>query len=304
MRNNDFMELRAFELVARRLSFSRAADEVGMTRATLSQTVKNLELRLGVRLLNRTTRSVSLTDAGYELLERLSPALNELVDAVSNIEKFRDSPSGRVRILACNLGADLYLKNLLPAFSERFPDVTIEIHIEEGNGDLISRGFDAAVRPEGQIEMAMMGVKLGCAHEQIIVASGNYIQRAGRPEQLSELENHRCIGVRSNVFGQGAAWKLENGSDQFVADISGMLIVNNHSFAMQGVLGDMGIALIPKFIAQPYLENGRVQQLIPEMTGNLPSFYLYYPKQNFATIAFRSFVDFVKETRELGATRR
>ena len=299
MRNNEFLELRAFERGARQLSVSRAADEVGMTRATLSQTVKNLELRLGVRLLNRTTRSVSLTDPGYELLARLGPALNELVDAVSNIEKFRDSTSGRIRILACNLGADLYLRSLLPEFSDRFPDVTIEIHIEEGNGDLISRGFDAAVRPEGQIEMAMKGVKLGCEQDQIIVASANYIQRAGRPEQLHELDDHRCIGVRSNVLGQGSAWKLDDGSDKLSFDISGMLVVNNHSFAMQGVLGDMGVALIPKFIAQPYLESGRVERLMPHLKGNLPPFFMYYPKQNFTTIAFRAFVDFVKETRDL-----
>ena len=299
MRGNDFMELRGFELVARRLSFSRAADEIGMTRGALSQIVKNLELRLGVQLLNRTTRSMSLTDAGHELLERLSPALNELVNAVGNIDKFRDKPSGKIRVLACHLGADLYLKSLLPAFSKVAPDVILEVHIDDAHQDLVSRGFDAAVRPEGQIEMDLIGVKLGKEQRQIIVASANYIQRAGRPRDVAELDLHPCIGIRTNAFGHGSAWKLEAGGECQILNISGPLFVNNHSFAMQAVLADMGLALVPEHSARPHLESGRIEQLMPHLTGKLPAFFLCYPKQTFATLAFRSFVDFIQQHREV-----
>ena len=299
MRGNDFMELRAFELVARRLSFSRAAEEIGMSRAALSQIVKNLELRLGVRLLNRTTRSMSLTDAGYELLERLSPALNELVNAVGNIDKFRDMPSGKIRVLACYLGADLYLNSLLPAFSEIAPDVIMEVHIDDAQQDLVSRGFDAAVRPEGQIEMDLIAVKLGTEQPQIIVASANYVQRAGRPQNVAELDLHPCIGIRTNAFGHGCSWKLDADGECLMLSISGPLIVNNHSFAMQAVLADMGLALVPEYIARPHLDSGRIEQLMPHHTGKVPAFFLCYPKQNFSTLAFRSFVDFIQQNRDV-----
>jgi DNA-binding transcriptional LysR family regulator len=299
VRGNDFMELRAFELVARRLSFSRAADEIGISRAALSQIVKSLEVRLGIQLLNRTTRSVGLTDAGYELLERLSPALNELVNAVGNIEKFRDRPSGRIRVLSCHLGADLYLKPMLPGFSRDFPDVTMELHIDDSLDDIVSRGFDAAVRPEGQIEMDMIGVKLGSPHEQIMAVSANYVQRAGRPQSLADLNEHRCIGVKSNMVGQGTSWRLDAGSEHCSVTINGPMVVNNHTFALQMVLADMGIAVLPQFLVANHLESGRVERLFPEFSSALPAFYLCHPKQSFSTIAFRSFVDYVQQKRAL-----
>ncbi len=299
MRGNDFMELRAFELVARRLSFSRAADEIGMSRAALSQIVKNLEQRLGVRLLNRTTRSMSLTDAGNELLERLSPALNELVNAVGNIDKFRDAPSGRIRLLTGHLAADLYLKTLLPEFAAIAPDVIVELHIEDVPQDLVSRGFDAALRPEGEIEMDMIGVKLGNEQRQIIVASANYVQRAGRPQSLAELDLHPCIGIRATAYSQGCFWKIETAGESLMVNINGPLMVNNHSFAMQAVLADMGLAMVPEYLARPYIETGRVEQLVPSSIGKLPAFHLCYPKQNFSTLAFRLFVDFIQRSRNL-----
>lgn len=298
MRGNDFMELRAFELVARRLSFSRAADEIGMSRATLSQIVKNLETRLGVRLLNRTTRSVALTDAGHELLERLSPALNELVHAVGNIDKFRDSPSGRIRIVATHLAADLYLKPLVPHFSEKFPDVNLEISIEEGQQDIVSRGYDAAVRAEGQLEMDMVGVKLGDRQKQILVAAPTYIQREGRPNSVAELATHRCIGIRSGVDGQGCGWNIASSDKHGEIEIDAPLIVNDHRFALEAALSGMGIALLPEVIVQPYIENARFEWLLPEFANDLPAYYLCYPKQNFATLAFRSFIKLASESRK------
>lgn len=291
------MELRAFELVARRLSFSRAADEIGMSRATLSQIVKNLETRLGVRLLNRTTRSVALTDAGHELLERLSPALNELVHAVGNIDKFRDSPSGRIRIVAAHLAADLYLKPLIPQFSEKFPDVVLEISIEEGQHDLVSRGFDAAVRAEGQIDMDMVGVKLGDNQKQILVAAPNYVQREGRPNAAADLSSHRCIGIRSGGDGHGYGWNIANGEIDGEVEIGAPLIVNDHRFALEAALSGMGIALLPEAIVRAHIVSSQFEHILPGFTSEIPAYYLCYPKQNFATLAFRSFIKCISETR-------
>lgn len=298
MRGNDFMELRAFELVARKLNFSRAAEEIGMSRGALSQIVKNLENRLGVQLLNRTTRSVALTDAGHELLERLSPALHELVNAVGNVEKFRDSPSGRIRILSAQLSADLYLKPLIPFFCERFPDVTLEICIEDGNHDLVSRGFDAAVRPEGQIDMDMIQVKLGDGHNQILVASPGYIQRMGSPKSIAELTAHRCIGLRSGVGEPASGWKFPNVGADGAIEIETSLVVNDHRFALEAALSGMGIALLPETLVSRLLEAAEFEHLLPGLSAKMPAHYLAYPRQAFATLAFRSLIKSIQEARE------
>ncbi|MFA7585763.1 MAG: LysR family transcriptional regulator [Novosphingobium sp.] len=299
MRGNDFMELRAFELVARRLSFSRAAEEIGMSRATLSQIVKNLENRLGVQLLNRTTRSVALTDAGHELLDRLSPALNELVNAVGNIDKFRNSPSGKIRILSSQIAADLYLKPLIPFFSQRYPDVNLEISIEEGQHDLVSRGFDAALCAEGQIDLDMITVKLGDGHSQILVAAPEYIRREGKPQTIHDLASHRCIGLRSGNGTNGVGWKFSNVGAEGEVEIATPLIVNDHRFALESALSGMGIALLPEVLVTPYLKGGQFDRLFAGLSSAMPAYHLAYPKQNFATLAFRSLIKTIKEARAL-----
>ena len=290
MRGNDFMELRAFELVARRLSFSRAADEIGMSRATLSQIVKNLECKLGVRLLNRTTRSVTLTDAGGEFLELLSPALTELVYAVSNMDKFRDSPSGRIKILCSHLAADLFLRPILPGFSEKYPDITLEINIEDGQRNIVSSGFDAAVRPEDQVPPEMMRLKLGDAQRQILVASPKYIAREGRPQRAAQLSAHRCIGIGTQHSIDGYGWRLVSDGVDGEVEIAAPLVVNDHRFALESALAGMGIALLPESVVNQYLVIGEFEQILSGVYSELPAYYLCYPRQNFATLAFRTFI--------------
>lgn len=299
MRGNHFMELRAFELVARRLSFSQAAEDLGVSKAALSQIVKNLEQRVGVRLLNRTTRSVALTDAGRELLGRLSPALLDLVNAVDNIEKFRNKPSGVIRLKSCQLGLDMHLKPILGIFSKELPEIALEINVQDGDIDMVANGFDAAIRPEGQIDLDLIGLKIGKAHKQIFVTSPKYIAAVGKIENHTELSTHKCVSVRQSKHGQSAGWRYAHDGRMFVTEPKGPLIVNDYRLAMEAVASEWGITLVPEIYAQPYLKSSDVVQILKDCNSELPPFYLCYPKQELTTNAFRSFVDFMKEKSKL-----
>lgn len=294
MRGNDFMELRAFELVARHLSFTRAAEQIGVSRAALSGIVKNLEKRLGVQLLTRTTRNVALTDAGRELLDRLSPVLNELVSAVAHIDQFRETPRGRIRLLTCHVAAEICLKRLIPAFAQAQPEVTLDVCVEEGNVDMVAQGFDVAIRPEGQINQDLIAIKLGSRCQKIIVASTGYIRRHGRPKVPKDLAAHLCIKVVSPAVGDGD-WRLLGPEGVVDAPVSEAFRANNFSFAMQAVLGDMGVALVPKAFAETALRDGLAEQLLSAYRGEMPPFYLCYPRHHCSSLAFRSLIDFVRQ---------
>ncbi len=295
MRGNHFMELRAFELVARRLSFSQAAADLGVSKAALSQIVKNLEQRVGVRLLNRTTRSVALTDAGSELLARLSPALLDLVNAVDNIEKFRNKPSGVIRIKSCQLGIDMHLRPILGIFSKELPEISLEINVQDGDIDMVANGFDAAIRPEGQIDLDLIGVKIGKTHKQVFVVSPDYLESSGNLENHTDLRSHKCVSVRQSKHGQSAAWRYAYDGRFFVIEPKGPLIVNDYKLAMEAVTSGWGISLVPLIYAEPYLKSGQAQQILADCVSDIPPFYLCYPKQELTTNAFRSFVNFMKQ---------
>ncbi|WP_157220763.1 LysR family transcriptional regulator [Flavisphingomonas formosensis] len=298
MRGSDFMELRAFELVARNLSFSKAAQDIGMSRAALSHIVKNLETRLGISLLRRTTRSVALTDAGRELLERLSPALHGLVNAVENVDRFRLQPAGRVRILCSRLAAALYLDAIFPSFAMAQPDVALDIHVSDAPGDHVSLGFDAAIQAEGQLDRDMIGLKLADGCDQILVASPAYLHSAGHPIQPSDLEHHRCLIVGPNPGQRNACWELLKDNRSASVEISGPLSINDHDLAMNAAIRGMGIALLPEpLVALPIAES-KLARVLHGYAGREPAMYLCYTKQANPTLAFRSFIGFVSEYRK------
>lgn len=298
MRGSDFMELRAFELVARNLSFSKAAEDIGMSRAALSQIVKSLETRLGVSLLRRTTRSVALTDAGRELLDRLSPALHGLVNAVENVDRFRLQPAGRVRILCPRIAAVLYLNAVIPCFAKVQPDVALDIHISDAHADHVSQGFDAAIRAEGELDKDMIGLKLADGYDQILVASPGFLQSKGHPVEPSDLKHHRCLTVGQNSGHRNVCWELRKHSRSASVEISGPLSINDHVLVMHAAIRDMGIALLPEpLVARPVAE-GRLVRVLDGYAGREAALYLCYTKQANPTLAFRSFIDFVSEYRK------
>src|SRR5277367_195856 len=209
----DFGQLRAFVLVANARSFSRAAESLGVSSSALSQTIRGLEERLGVRLLNRTTRSVSPTEAGELLLRRVSPAIEELAVAMGQAERYREKIAGVVRIHAFRTAADLFLKPMLRSFGEACPDVVLDVTLDDEVVDVVAGGYDAAIRIGEVIERDMIAVRLGAELRQIAVASPDYLSVHGRPEHPRDLVRHRCIRWRWPGRATPYAWELfENGS--------------------------------------------------------------------------------------------
>jgi DNA-binding transcriptional LysR family regulator len=292
MRSQEFMELRAFELVAHKLSFSRAAEEIGMSRAALSALVRNFEQRLGLQLLTRTTRSVALTDAGQQLLDRLSPALRQLVTAVEHIDQFRERPRGRITLSTCPLGAELYIKPMHPAFRQAQPEVTLDIHVDHGASDDHIHGFDAAVRPEGCIDKDLVAIQVAAQSEFIFVASQNYIQQHGCPVTLADLSDHQWIDIKAYT---GLAGHRLVDLRKFALPAENGTSVNDFRLGLELVNADAGFALIPRSVFLDRERDGTLQHIIPEVSFPLPAFYLCYPRHTQSTLAFRAFVEFNKD---------
>jgi DNA-binding transcriptional LysR family regulator len=292
MRSQDFMELRAFELVSRRLSFSRAAEDLGMSRGALSALVKNFEKRLGIQLLIRTTRSVTLTDAGEQLLERLSPALQELVRAVAHMDEFRQRPRGRIRLLTCQIGAELCLRHIVPAFSIAEPDVILDIQIESRPATTWPQGVDAAIRIEGAIDRDLLTVPMCAPSRLVLVASDNYIQRHGRPAALDDLRGHSWIEVSGGSVGLGSLKAL--GLTHEDMHPRTVLASDDYRFALDMARQDLGICLIPEILLQE-LGWTAVEQILPDIAMPLAAYHLCYPAHLCASPAFRSFTEFVRK---------
>ncbi|MBP7336556.1 LysR family transcriptional regulator [Niveispirillum sp.] len=298
MRGPDFMELRAFELVARYRSFSRAADQLDMSRSALSLLVKNLEQRVGVQLLNRTTRSVAPTEAGQVLLQRLGPALLELVSVVDDIGEFRDKPAGIVRVLCCPLGASLCLEPHLAKLSTAYPDIKLEICIGNNTADLVAEGFDAAVRMDGTIEKDLTALKLSHGHSLIAVAAPTYLNARARPAEARDLERHKCISVRREGQKYPGIWRLTDadGGEQPVSP-GGGLLVNDDRLAISAAVNGLGIALVVDELAAPSIRRGELEPVLPALRTSLAGFYLCYPKPQHISRAFRGFLSFLKQAR-------
>lgn len=192
----DFGQLRAFVAVAEALSFSRAAASLGVSPSALSQTIRGLEERVGVRLLNRTTRSMALTEAGEHLLQRVRPAVHELGAAVGHVRRYRERPAGIVRVHSFRIAAELFLEPMLASFSAAHPEVVLDVTLDDTVVDFVAERFNAAIRVGEVIERDMIGIRLGPELRQLAVASPGYIAANGRPETPHDLHMHRCIGWR------------------------------------------------------------------------------------------------------------
>lgn len=286
-------DLTAFVAVATRRSFRHAADELGMAPSTLSHAMRALEERMGVRLLNRTTRSVSPTEAGFELLGRLQPALANLDDALDSIATFRGSVAGNVRINAPRLAAGLLVREVLPLMAERFPGVVVDIVVEGRLVDIVSAGFDAGVRLVGSIHRDMVAVPLGAAISFICVASPAYLERFGEPGSPEELESHRCIGHRM-PSGKLYRWEFERAGQELTIEVGGPVILDDEELMVDAAINDLGIAYVASPAAERALAGGRLRQVLTAWTPAPEGVAVYYPGHRAVPPALRAFLDVVK----------
>ncbi|MFC5359037.1 LysR family transcriptional regulator [Azospirillum himalayense] len=282
-----------FAAIVRCGGFRAAALERGVSSSALSQTMNALEEALGIRLLNRTTRSVSPTEAGQRLLDRLAPALSDIQLAIAEVDELRDSPSGTLRINAPAPAVDHLLCPLVFDFMDAYPEVKIEIISDAAVIDIVEQGFDAGVRFGKQLAQDMIAVPFGPSLRYAIVASPDYIARHGRPETPHALVYHDCIRRRF-PGGTLVTWRFARGNDALEVTPAGRLTVSTVHNELQAALAGRGIAHVLDDYAKPLVNDGRLVELFPEWSPTLPHWYLYYPNRRLPSAAMRAFLDHMK----------
>jgi DNA-binding transcriptional LysR family regulator len=290
----DFGQLRAFVAVAEALNFTRAAEKLGVSSSALSQLVRSLEERVGVRLLQRNTRSVSLTESGDRLFQRVKPAVEELGAAIAQTSHLREQPVGLVRIHCFRTAADLYVRPILRSFHEMYPDVVLDITVDDEVVDVVEGRFDAAIRIGEVIERDMVAIRLGPDLRQVAVASPDYLARRGSPQHPRDLLSHQCIGWRWPGHERPYKWEfLENGQ-WFEVAVEGPIIANSKEFCLQAALDGVGIAFPTDQLSAPHVVAGRLVPLLERWSAPFPGFYLCFPAQRQMAPPLRAFIDAVR----------
>jgi DNA-binding transcriptional LysR family regulator len=294
MRGSEFAELRAFVAVAEQGNFARAAAELRISASTLSQTIRELEERLGVRLLNRTTRSVSITEAGQRLLSRFKPAMEEMQAAVADARNLRDRPAGTVRLQASRSASAVLVEPRLGRFFETYPDIILDLTIDDAITNIVAAGFDVSIRIGELLEQDMVAVKIGEDIRQLAVASPEYIARHGAPRVPADLHEHRCINWRWPGRGGLYNWEFAENGRWFSVAVNGPLIVSHRDAALSAALQGVGIAFWGEYAVRPSIEAGKLVPLLEEFSPAFPGWHLCYPKQRHTSAPVRALVDFFR----------
>lgn len=289
-------DLSAFLAVATHRSFRRAADELGAAPSTVSHAVRGLEERLGVRLLNRTTRSVSPTEAGFQLLDRLQPALTLLDEALEGAMASQGRVVGAVRINTPRIPAAMLVRDVLPVMAERYPDVTVDIVVEGQLVDIVAGGFDAGVRLAGSIPRDMVAAPLADGVRFQCVASPAYLDQAGAPEAPEDLKRHRCIGHRL-PGGKLYRWEFERAGQTVTVETTGTVVLDDEELMVDAAIRGLGIAYVVAPAAEAALASGQLREVLAPWTQAAEGLALYYPGHRAVPPALRAFLDVVRETR-------
>lgn len=279
MIRDDLGDLAAFAVVARERSFTRAATELRLSTSALSYAIKKLEERLGIRLLQRNSRSVSVTEAGERLLQRLGPALSEIHGALDDLGQQRDGASGLVRITATRHAFDRVIQPVLPDFCATHPRATVEVVVDHGFRDIIADRFDAGIRIGEKVEKDMIAVAVGPELRMAAVASPAYLARHPAPQTPNDLTRHRCINQRMMASGALYAWEFERDGRELAVKVDGPLIFNDPAPAVQAALAGLGVAYVLEDHARPHVAAGRLVSLLRDWTPLFPGYFLYYPSR-------------------------
>jgi DNA-binding transcriptional LysR family regulator len=288
-------ELSAFAEVATLRSFRKAAEVLELSPSTVSHLMRRLEQHMGVRLLNRTTRSVAPTQAGERLLARLRPALAELESALGEVDDFRGEATGRVRINAPEQGIRLLLRDVVPAFQKKFPQIELDLVTEGRFVDIVKEGFDAGVRLGGTIPQDMIALQLGGEARCIAVASPKYLARRKRPQTPDDLLSHECIRVRL-PNGKLFAWEFEKRGQSLAIDVPGTLTLNQEGLMIEAALAGLGVAYVFESSVQGALRARRLISVLDEWCPAFPGAFLYYPGNSKLPAALRAFVDILRDS--------
>ncbi len=299
MRAHEFAELTTFEAVARLLSFSKAAADLGVSAATVSQAIKSLETNIGVRLLNRTTRSVSVTEAGERLLASLQPALASVDVAVQTVSTFRESPIGTLRLKVARMPAMMMLGPLVGRFIQQHPDISLEVVVDDSNTEIVSGRFDAGIHVGTQIEMDMVAIRLTDQFRLVTVASAAYLERSGGAAHPNDIAGLKTIRFRVPWDGSLHRAIYERDGERVEVATSGPLIVNDMILAVHAALDGVGIVQLPQQVAGKFSGDGRLVTILDDWAPVLPGFYLYHSSTRQRPPVVSAFIDFMQ--KNLGA---
>jgi DNA-binding transcriptional LysR family regulator len=297
MHGTEFAELNAFVSVAERSNFARAAAHLGVAPSTISQTIRTLEERLGVRLLNRTTRSVSLTDAGEKLLARIRPAIVELGAAVEDLNEFRDTPTGTLRLSVSSVAAQIVLAPRLKHFLAAYPAISLDITADDGaQGDIAGGRFDAGVRVGRFVAKDMEIVRVSEPSRLIAIASPEYLQRNPTPKTPQDLQRHNCIRLRND--NQFVTWNFAKGKTRIEMSVSGTLIVNSMNLMVHAALDGVGVGYVIESYVAPYIAQGGLAPLLTDWSPEHESYYLYYSGRGQLPGPLKVLIAFLQQDRE------
>lgn len=291
MQRGSLDDLVALVAVARERSFTKAAAKLGVSQSALSQTIRQLEARLGIRLLTRTTRSVSLTEAGERLLHTVAPRLEEIEAGLAAVSELRDKPAGTIRITAGDHAIRSILWPKLEKFLPRYPDIKVELISDYGLTDIVAERYDAGVRWGEQVAQDMIAVRIGPDLGFAVVGAKSYFAERRPPRTPQDLVGHSCINLRLPTHGGLYAWEFERDGREVRVRVDGQLVFNGIFQILDAALAGFGLAHVPEDLARPHLARGRLQRVLQDWCPPWSGYHLYYPSRRQSSAAFALLVD-------------
>src|SRR3954471_1355619 len=284
-------DLQAFVAVARERSFTKAAAKLGVSQSALSHTIRELEERLGVRLLSRTTRSVSTTEAGDRLLHNIGPRFDEIEAEVAAVTELRQKPAGTIRITATEHATETILVPKLAPLLREYPDINVEIIIDYGLTDIVAQRYDAGVRPGEQVAKDMIAVRIGPDLRMAVVGAPSYFANRSLPKRPQDLIGHNCINLRLPTHGGLYAWEFEKDGRELKVHVDGQLVFNGTNQMLNAALAGFGLAYVPEDLVKRHLTKGRLTRVLEDWCPPFSGFHLYYPSRRQSSAAFALLVE-------------
>jgi len=303
MNRGNLADLNAFVAVADQRSFRAAASRLEVTPSALSHSMRQLEERLGMRLLNRTTRSVSVTDAGLRLLERLRPALGEIAGALEDMNQERQRPLGRLRIYAIHLAAAAIVP-IWGRFLSTYPEVHLEVALGGAPIDIVAKGFDAGIGPRDRVPADMIAVRVMGPMKIAVVAAPTYFARRRPPRTPDDLARHSCVQYRREADGDPLVWPFERNRKSRRIAVDGRVMVNDTDLAVRAAVDGLGIAYTLEALAEPFLRSGQLVRVLEDWLPSFEGLFLYYPGHRQVPATLRALIDMIRTAPGSAPTRR
>jgi DNA-binding transcriptional LysR family regulator len=294
MHRETMADLVAFLAVARERSFTRAAAKLGVSPSALSHTIRKLEERLGVRLLTRTSRSVSTTEPGERLLERVGPHFDQVADELIALTELRDKPAGTLRITTGDQPAESILLPALAKLLPLYPDLTVELTVDNGFVDIVAERFDAGVRLGETLAQDMVAVRIGPDMQMAVTGSPGYLATNGVPQTPDDLATHNCINLRHQAKGGISVWDLEKDGRAVNVRVEGQLVVNDIAVVRQAAIGGLGLCYLPRDYLQAHIDARELTPVLENWCPPFPGYHLYYPSRRQQSPALAAFVAAVR----------